>query len=87
MGTPDGFKLAIGIQEYDFFVKPGERSAIDVIVSRENGSMLAKARLLESGAFIIYDSPLNSLEQLGIEKLLEVGKPDIENAAIGLATA
>jgi len=78
MGTPEGFKLAIGIQEYDLFAKPGDKNDVDIIVTHEGGQLLARAKMVKSGSFVIYESPLNPLEQLGIEKLLEVGKPDIE---------
>jgi len=87
VGIKEGFKLAIGIQEYDFFAKPGKEDTIEILVTHENGSFLAKAQLQKSGMFIIYESTLNPLEQLGIEKLLEVGKSDIKEAVVNMGCA
>ena len=87
MATPEGFKLAIGIQEYDFFAKPGDKNDVDIIVTHESGQLLARAKMIKSGPFVIHESTLNPLEQLGIEKLLEVGKPDIEETVRDMVLA
>ena len=75
------YKLAIGIMEWNLYVKRiGDE--IEILVVPENGSEIAKAKLLKNGMFIITESQLSWLEKFGIERILEIGRPAINEVSL-----